>query len=86
MSLDNYSNEELKEELEKRTDPLRLNRQKLNDKEVVDKIYKCVFSILEKACGEEYWDEDNDHYIFEAVMIAFHGPDYFRDFHNTVFG
>lgn len=86
MNLHNFSDDELREELagrEKAKNKLP-ERGSRTDTEVVELIYKTVKSCVDKAIKENYWDEDNNQYIFEAVMMAFYGDDYFH-FHNQRF-
>lgn len=41
------------------------------------KVMGMVLDLLHNAQQDEYWSDDNDHYIFEAVMEAIYGPDFF---------
>jgi hypothetical protein len=86
MSLENYSDAELKAELKARKNkpdvPQRLNK---TDKEIVDQIFSIVESCLNDAVSQRYWDDDYDYYIFDGVMEAFYGDHYFDKFHNRFF-
>jgi hypothetical protein len=85
MSLKDYSEAELKAELEIREK--QLNAPKVSDNtndEIVSQIFSTVKRCLDTSIEQKHWDEDNKQLIFEAVMTAFYGPEYFT-FHYKFF-
>jgi hypothetical protein len=86
MSLQDFSIQELKQELEKRERKAALppERSSKTNSEIVEQIYKAVQPCLKKSIEDNYWDEDNNIIIFEAAMKAIYGEDYFY-WHNKRF-
>jgi hypothetical protein len=86
MSLDKYSDAQLKAELEARAkNPKLPQRENKTDKEIVDQIFSTVESYVNDAIEKKWWNDDYDIYIFEAVMKAFYGDNYFDKCHKRFF-
>jgi CRISPR/Cas system CSM-associated protein Csm2 small subunit len=49
----------------------------------IEALVKCLESCLDKLEKENYWDEDNDGYIFEEVVKAVYGDEFFQWFDNN---
>jgi hypothetical protein len=86
MNLDEYSDDNLIEEIERRKVKKidKPQRRVATDTWVLNEIYETVERCLQWGIEKDYWDEDYDQYIFEATMKAFYGDDYF-DWHNKRF-
>jgi hypothetical protein len=75
MSLNDYTMEELQQEIARRNEP-EMHRLARPDSAIVKDIWETVNSCIQEALEEDYWDDNNDQYIYEAVMTAFFGPEY----------
>lgn len=82
--LSNFTLEELKEEIERRE---KLSKQRPPIKKPSDERLESMMVWLETSLidaeREEWVDEDFGHYVFEEVMDAFYGPD-FWEYYNSI--
>jgi len=79
--LDKFSDEELKAELNKRAEKLLgvpTPQQHMDWRPLV----RMTNLMIEQALKDQYWDEDNDHYIFEEVMKTIYGENFFVGWYN----
>lgn len=86
MSLSNYSEKELKDEIEKRS--LAGNLVEAAPTPVDSPDFKKAISVSERMneeimSGEFHEDNDFSHYIYEEFMRAVYGKDYFKWYNSA---
>lgn len=85
-ALQQFTKDELEAELERRRTK-SLTAPKMVEKPdwgpVIDTVRSCMSTALSDS-KNPWWDEDNREYIYEAVMQAVYGPNYFQ-WHNETF-
>ncbi len=80
-TLGTFSTEELKKEIERRV--FIEQRPKILENPDIKKLRNAVEQYVDFVASEEYCeDNDFDHYIFEDVMTAFYGEDFWA-WHNN---
>lgn len=83
MDLSKLSDEDLEKELKRRKEQARKTPSPVPDPDwakLVQTAQKCLADMEQN----DYWDEDNDQYIYEAAMKAIYGPNFFDWFNERV--
>lgn len=81
LDLQSISDADLKAELKRRAELKQATPKQLLVPQWAN-LLKTVGACVEQAARDQYWEEDNTHYIFEEAMKAVYGPDFFTNWYN----
>lgn len=76
MDLSKATDAQLKAELERRNLPKNVRPQQ-NPNPDFTQLIRMLDEMVDTAIERGFWDEDNKHYIYEVVMSAVYGPNYY---------
>ena len=81
VSLESFSDADLEAELKRRKDKEKQPPPVLQNIDWTV-LKNTVISCVDQAVKDQYWDEDNAHYIYEAAMEAVYGRGFFQNWYN----
>lgn len=83
-----WSDKQLVEELEQRGQVVTIIPELLLEPlpKYMDQLRKMAETHVQACVDPDIWDKNTTHYMYEAVMQMFYGPDIFEKFINPNFG
>lgn len=85
MNITDFSMEELEEELERRKEAQNTRPQIKNDVKWAKVIVMAEDIVNRVASGDYHEDNDDAHYMWEEVMTALYGNDFFEWFNKNAY-